>query len=98
MEAIDELAEMPEKVKPEEVKLAPQGMGTFAGTVDLQEYRDDYQVGLREIIDAKLHGRESVAPEIDAPPKGANLTEALRKSLATHSSGKNTEAPWTQMP
>src|SRR3979409_1760005 len=88
MEAIDELTEMPEKVKPEEVKLARQVMGTFEGTVDLQEYRDDYQVGLREIIDAKIEGREIVAPEIEAPPKVVNLMDALRKSLDTISASK----------
>ena len=98
MEAIDELSEMPDKVKPEEVKLARQVMGTFEGTVDLQEYRDDYQVGLREIIDAKIEGREIVAPEIEAPPKVVNLMEALRKSLDTISSGKKTAAPVTRMP
>jgi DNA end-binding protein Ku len=81
MEAIEELTDMPGTVKPEEVKLAKQVMGTFAGDVDLQEYRDDYQVGLREIIDAKIEGREVVAPEVEAPPKVVNLMEALRKSL-----------------
>ena len=95
MEAIDELAEMPDKVKPEEVKLARQVMGTFEGTVDLQEYRDDYQVGLREIIDAKIEGREVVAPEVEAPPKVVNLMEALRKSL--DSIGKKPAAV-SQMP
>jgi DNA end-binding protein Ku len=98
MDAIDELSEMPDKVKPEEVKLARQVMGTFEGTVDLQEYRDDYQVGLREIIDAKIEGREIVAPEIEAPPKVVNLMEALRKSLDTISSNKKVSAPITQMP
>src|SRR5437660_1657741 len=92
MEAIDELAEMPEKVKPEEVKLARQVMGTFEGSVDLDDYRDDYQVGLREIIDAKIEGREIVAPEIEAPPKVVNLMEALRKSLDTISSNKKKPA------
>jgi DNA end-binding protein Ku len=81
MEAIDELTDMPGTVKPEEVKLAKQVMGTFEGDVDLREYRDDYQVGLREIIDAKIEGREVVAPEVEAPPKVVNLMEALRKSL-----------------
>ena len=81
MEAIEELTDMPGTVKPEEVKLAKQVMGTFAGDVDLQEYRDDYQVGLREIIDAKIDGREIVAQEVEAPPKVVNLMEALRKSL-----------------
>jgi DNA end-binding protein Ku len=97
MEAIDELAEMPAKVKPEEVKLAKQVMGTFEGTVDLQEYRDDYQVGLREIIDAKIEGREVVVPEVEAPPKVVNLMDALRKSLDTISASKKT-APLTRAP
>src|SRR5882672_3125907 len=97
MKAIDELSEMPDKIKPEEVKLARQVMGTFEGTVDLQEYRDDYQVGLREIIDAKIEGREIVAPEVEAPPKVVNLMEALRKSLDTISSNKKTPAPITRM-
>ncbi len=81
MEAIDELADVPSTVKPEEVKLARQVMGTFEGEVDLKEYQDAYQAGLREIIDAKVEGREIVAPEIEAPPKVVNLMEALRKSL-----------------
>jgi DNA end-binding protein Ku len=81
MDAIDELADMPAKVKPEEVKLAKQVMGTFEGEVDLKEYPDAYQAGLREIIDAKIEGREIVAAEVEAPPKVVNLMEALRKSL-----------------
>jgi DNA end-binding protein Ku len=88
MDAIDELTGLPDKVKPEEVKLARQVMGTFEGEVDLQEYRDDYQVGLREIIDAKIEGREIVAQEIEAPPKVVNLMDALRKSLDSISSTK----------
>ena len=98
MEAIDELAEMPAKVKPEEVKLAKQVMGTFEGAVDLQDYRDDYQVGLREIIDAKIEGREVVVPEVEAPPKVVNLMEALRKSLDTISASKKTAAPIARAP
>jgi DNA end-binding protein Ku len=94
MDAIDELADMPEKVKPEEVKLARQVMGTFEGEVDLQEYKDEYQVGLREIIDAKIEGREIVAPEIEAPPKVVNLMDALRKSLdSIGSTRKKSAAP-----
>src|SRR5215467_6076334 len=60
MEAIDELADMPASLKPDEVKLARQVIGTFEGDVDLDEYKDEYQVGLREIIDAKIEGREIV--------------------------------------
>jgi len=92
MKAIDELTDMPATVKPEEVKLARQVIGTFEGEVDFQSYRDDYQVGLREIIDAKIEGREIVAQEIEAPPKVVNLMDALRKSLDTISSTKKKSA------
>jgi DNA end-binding protein Ku len=92
MEAIEELAGLPEKVKPSEVKLAQQVIATFEGEIDFESYRDDYQVGLREIIDAKIEGREIVTPEIEAPPKVVNLMEALRKSLDSISSSKKKAA------
>ena len=92
MEAIDELADMPAKAKPDEVRLAQQVIGTFEGDVDFESYRDDYQVGLREIIDAKIEGREIVTPEVEAPPKVVNLMEALRKSLDSISSTKKKPA------
>jgi len=88
MDAIDELSDMPAAVKPAEVKLAQQVMGTFEGDLDFKSYRDEYQEGLREIIDAKIEGREVVAQEIEAPPKVVNLMEALRKSLDAVSAGK----------
>jgi DNA end-binding protein Ku len=81
MDAIDDLADMPDTMKPAEVKLAAQVIGTFEGEVDLETYRDEYQDGLRAIIDAKVEGREIVAQEVEAPPKVVNLMEALRKSL-----------------
>jgi len=96
MAAIDELGEMPATLKPAEIKLAQQVIGTFAGDVDLAEYRDDYQVGLREIIDAKIEGREIVAQEEEAPQKVVNLMDALRKSLDSISASKkkpDREAP-----
>jgi DNA end-binding protein Ku len=98
MEAIEELDEMPTTVKPDEVKLARQVIGTFEGDVDFTSYKDDYQVGLREIIDAKIEGREIVTPEIEAPPKVVNLMDALRKSLDTISSNKKKPAATVSMP
>src|SRR5688572_2865391 len=92
MDAIDELTDVPTSVKPDEVRLAEQVIGTFAGDVDFEAYRDDYQVGLREIIDAKIEGREVTAPPVEAPPKVVNLMDALRKSLATIDGAKKTPA------
>jgi len=95
MDGIDELTQVPEKLKPEEVKLARQVMSTFEGDVDFESYKDEYQEGLRQIIDAKIEGREIIAPEVEAPPKVVNLMEALRKSL--DSIGKKPAAV-SQMP
>jgi DNA end-binding protein Ku len=88
MDAIDELANMPSSVKPAEVKLAQQVIGTFEGHLDFASYKDEYQQGLREIIDAKIEGREIVAQEVEAPPKVVNLMDALRRSLDTISTTK----------
>jgi DNA end-binding protein Ku len=88
MAAIDELGDMPANLKPAEIKLAQQVIGTFEGDVDFAEYRDDYQVGLREIIDAKIEGREVVAPQEEAPQKVVNLMDALRRSLDSISASK----------
>jgi DNA end-binding protein Ku len=92
MDAIEELGDMPAKIKPDEVRLAQQVIGTFEGDVDFQSYRDEYQIGLREIIDAKIEGREVVSPEVETPPKVVNLMDALRKSLDSISSSKKKPA------
>jgi DNA end-binding protein Ku len=92
MDAIEELEGLPESIKPAEVQLAEQVIDTFAGEVDFESYRDEYQDGLRAIIDAKIEGREVVAPEVEAPPKVVNLMEALRKSLDSISTAKKKSA------
>jgi DNA end-binding protein Ku len=98
MDAIDELADMPAAVKPDEVKLARQVMGTFEGDVDLTSYSDAYQAGLRDIIDAKVEGREIVMAEPEAPPKVVNLMDALRKSLDRVSAPKKKVTARATMP
>ena len=98
MDAIDELGDMPAAVKPDEVKLARQVMATFEGKAELEAYADEYQAGLREIIDAKIQGREIVAEEPEAPPKVVNLMEALRKSLDTISANKKNPSTVSRMP
>lgn len=92
MDAIDELADVPEAAKPAEVALARQVIGTFEGPLDFSDYRDEYQAGLRDIIDAKVAGREVVVPEVEEPPKVVNLMEALRRSLDSISGGRKAAA------
>jgi DNA end-binding protein Ku len=92
IDAVDELTAVPEKVKPEEIKLAKQVIETFSAPLDLSDYKDEYREGLQRIIDAKIAGEEIVAPAIDAPPKVVNLMEALKRSLDTVSATKKKPA------
>ena len=92
MDAIDELAGVPSKVKPEEIKLARQVIENFEGDLDWEEYRDEYQEELQRIIDAKIAGEEVVATTEEAPPKVVNLMDALRQSLDRVSTGKKKSA------
>ena len=87
-ESIEELATIPTKVKPQEVQLAKQVIGTFEKKLDLSDYRDEYREGLQKIIDAKVAGEEIVSPEVEMPPKVVNLMEALKKSLDSVSATK----------
>jgi DNA end-binding protein Ku len=92
MEQVEELNSVPSKVKPEEIKLAKQVISTFEAPLNLKDYKDEYREGLQEIIDAKIAGREVVAPEVEEPPKVVNLMEALRKSLDRVSETKKAPA------
>jgi DNA end-binding protein Ku len=91
-EGIEELDAIPSKVKPQEVQLAKQVIGTFEKKLDLHDYHDEYREGLQKIIDAKVAGEEVVAPAVEMPPKVVNLMEALKKSLDTVSSTKKPSA------
>jgi len=95
MDQVEELNSVPAKVKPEEIKLAKQVIETFEAPLDLKEYKDEYQEGLKQIIDAKIAGREVVAPSVEEPPKVVNLMEALRRSLDRVSDKKKAPAKVT---
>ena len=93
IDTVDELRTVPDKVKPEEMKLARQVIQTFEQPLNLSDYKDEYREGLQRIIDAKIAGEEVVSPVgSEAPPKVVNLMEALRKSLDTVSAAKKKPA------
>src|SRR6476620_203615 len=54
MESVEELASVPTKTKPEEIKLARQIISSFDAPLNLADYKDEYQEGLQKIIDAKI--------------------------------------------
>lgn len=92
IDQIEELREVRGRVNPAEMKLARQVIESIEGDLNLSDYKDEYQEGLRAIIDAKVAGEEFVAPEESAPPKVVDLMEALRKSLDQVSRGKKKTA------
>jgi DNA end-binding protein Ku len=93
IDQIDELREVRGKVNPAEMKLARQVIESYEGELDLKDYKDEYQDGLRKVIDAKVAGEEIVAAqEEEAPAKVVDLMEALRKSLDRVSEGKKKTA------
>jgi DNA end-binding protein Ku len=92
MDSIEELGAIPTKMKPQEIQLAKQVIGTFEKKLDLSDYSDEYREGLQKIIDAKIAGEEVVAPAVETPPKVVNLMEALRKSLDSASNQKKATA------
>lgn len=92
MSAIDELNLVPKSIKPDEVKLAKQVIGSFEAEGDLTQYRDDFQTELRRVIDAKIAGEEVVQTTDEAPPKVVNLMDALRQSLERVSTDKKRTA------
>lgn len=96
MGAIDELKTVPKSIKPDEVKLAKQVIGSFEAEGDLTQFQDEYQAELRRVIDAKVAGEDVVETTEEAPPKVVNLMEALRQSLERVSTDKKKTAKITR--
>ena len=92
IDQIDELREVRGTVNPAEMKLARQVIESIEGELNLADYTDEYQQGLRALIDAKVAGEEVATPVESAPPKVVDLMEALRKSLEQVSGGKKKAA------
>jgi DNA end-binding protein Ku len=73
------------KLNPQEVKLAEQLVQSLAADFNPKEYRDEFQVRLNELIEAKLKGRSvAAAPEAPRAPV-IDIMQALKKSLAATS-------------
>ncbi|HYD18413.1 MAG TPA: Ku protein [Patescibacteria group bacterium] len=72
----------------EQVELAEQLIDRKTAPFDPSSFKDSYQQGLLEIINAKLHHRKpKLGPEPVKPGKVINIMDALKKSLA-ESGGK----------
>lgn len=71
------------KATDRKVKLAEQLIASWeTKSFDFSNYEDRYFEKVKELIDAKVKGREVVAPEEEEEPSVVNLMDALKKSVA----------------
>jgi DNA end-binding protein Ku len=70
-------------VRPQEKAMAESLIDSMAGDFQPDQYTDNYREALQEVIDAKVEGREVVAPpeEEGAAPAAVDLMAALRASV-----------------
>lgn len=70
-------------VRPAELAMAASLIDSMAGTFEPEDFTDDYRAALQEVIEAKVSGREVVAPpEVEAAPTAAvDLMAALKASV-----------------
>ncbi|RKE59511.1 DNA end-binding protein Ku [Dietzia kunjamensis] len=76
------------KVRPQEVKMAASLIETMAADFEPEKYEDDYQIQLKELIEAKAAGGEGFtveereeASDDDGDDEVAHLLAALRASV-----------------
>jgi DNA end-binding protein Ku len=83
-------------VRRQELEMASSLIDSMAGDFKPEEYTDEYRAALQQVIDAKVSGKEIVAPpEVEEAPSGAiDLMAALRASVerarAARASGATT--------
>jgi len=70
-------------VRPPELAMASSLIDSMAGDFVPDAFTDDYRAALQEVIDAKVEGREVVAPEEEeeAPTAAVDLMAALKASV-----------------
>jgi DNA end-binding protein Ku len=92
------VAELPEVgAANRHVRLAEQLIdGLSDDDFDFGRYRDIYLEKVRALIEAKVEGREIVAPPAEELPDVVNLMDALRQSIRKTHSGKTHSGKATQ--
>lgn len=84
------------EVRPQEVQMALSLIETLSGDFDPSQYSDAYREALEEVIEAKVAGREVVAPAEEPAPSGqvVDLMAALQASVeAARNRGAGQEKP-----
>jgi DNA end-binding protein Ku len=71
------------ETRPAELAMASSLIDSMAGSFKPDEFTDNYRAALQEVIDAKVEGREVIAPEEaeEAPAAAVDLMAALKASV-----------------
>jgi len=82
----DEIKDLPKSYnKPEiidaEITMAKALINSMITPFNPAEYKDEYQVKLRELLETKISGQEIVASKSEAPSNIINLMDALKASI-----------------
>ena len=82
----DEIKDLPKSYnKPElseaELTMANALINSMVTPFNPSEYKDEYQIKLRELLETKISGKEIVASKSDAPSNIINLMDALKASI-----------------
>lgn len=82
----DEIKELPKaynkpEVTEQELKMATTLINTMDTPFDPSAYHNGYQSKVKELIENKINGKETVAPEEEAPNNVISLMDALRASI-----------------
>jgi len=86
-EAVGELPTVRSSDK--QVRLAEQLIRSWGDKdFDFADYTDPYLERVKELIEAKIEGRELVAPEEEDEPEIVNFMDALKKSMQHSSHGR----------
>jgi len=90
------------ETRPAELAMAASLIDSMAGSFKADEFTDNYRAALQEVIDAKVEGREVVAPEEaeEAPAAAVDLMAALKASVerAKKARGETAEATSASTP
>lgn len=82
------------EVRPQELQMARSLIETLTGDFAPEQYTDNYREALQAVIEAKIEGREVIAPSEPAAETGTvvDLMSALRASVAAAKKGRSGES------
>jgi DNA end-binding protein Ku len=79
---LESFGEKQADLKDAEVKIAHQLIEALAGPFQPEKYHDTFEDNIKQLIQAKVEGKEITAVEKPKPQPSADLMEALKLSLA----------------